>query len=518
MQHNIQVAAPQQPSSQMAIPPRVANEDNIIASPNSVHGIGAPLEQLQGHIPTTQLQNTQKRKRTTEVNAQSGPGHGRMSPYPIRRRKAKILSAQITRSQSVDLYGLQKTEDAIITELMQMLQLGVWEPTLTFRNALTSSVPMKDKRDADGNHIKLKARFVAHGNRQKRAWLAEPDISSPTADMGTVNLFIAIATYYRMDVVTVDVVGAYLNAYLDERDRVYVRLDARVSELLVRISPDYAEYVQADGTIVVRLLKALYGLLQSGKRWHDYLIEVLEGFGFDKSRYDPCLFMLYGEDGTLLAILVLFVDDMILGSLDGDCTSKLLDYLRQHVYDITVKIGQEHAFLGVKYNFYTSPEYDFPYCEQRMDGYIREIIDDMGKYGELVGTAKTPATEDLTNDPWLSEGCELLIPEMKEFFHSMVAKMLFASQRVRFDILFPVQVLTRRVSEPTTVDLSHLYRIGKYLKDHPDLTITIRPRSMLMSAYVDAGHQGHYDGRDQVGAITFLGVLRLRSDPSVPRL
>ena len=48
---------------------------------------------------------------------------------------------------------------------------------------------------------------------------------------------------------------------------VYMKLGAEVSTAITELDPLYQAYVRPDGTVIVKLMKALYGCVQSAKRW-----------------------------------------------------------------------------------------------------------------------------------------------------------------------------------------------------------------------------------------------------------
>jgi hypothetical protein len=105
--------------------------------------------------------------------------------------------------------------------------------------------------------MKLKGRCVAGGHRQIRS--ASTSTSSPTVALTSVFVVITIAAHKRWDVVTVDITGAYLNAPLNED--VFMRLDPYLTDILVEISDEYIPFIRESGDLIVRLKKALYGLI-----------------------------------------------------------------------------------------------------------------------------------------------------------------------------------------------------------------------------------------------------------------
>eukprot|EP01041_Mallomonas_annulata_P039061 gene39061-62684_t len=48
-----------------------------------------------------------------------------------------------------------------------------------------------------------------------------------------------------------------------------MRVNPREAEVLCELDPEYRDYLTKGGTIYVRLLKALYGCVQSAKLWFD---------------------------------------------------------------------------------------------------------------------------------------------------------------------------------------------------------------------------------------------------------
>jgi hypothetical protein len=73
-----------------------------------------------------------------------------------------------------------------------------------------------------------------------------------------------------------------------------------------------------------------------------------------------------------------------------------------------------------------------------MEGYVNELFE----VYDVEGCAATPATEKLFI---ISEDSESLSGEMKERFHSRVAKLLYLAKRVRPDILTAIAFLSTRI-------------------------------------------------------------------------
>ena len=115
----------------------------------------------------------------------------------------------------------------------------------------------------------------------------EEGTDSPTINVFTVFLALAISAKRKMHKVVYDVAGAYLNADLKTPE--YMRLSKEVSKVALT-HPAYPPCLRADGTITVKLKKALYGLKQASRAWFDLLVVTLKNMGFKQGRMDRCCF------------------------------------------------------------------------------------------------------------------------------------------------------------------------------------------------------------------------------------
>jgi hypothetical protein len=68
---------------------------------------------------------------------------------------------------------------------------------------------------------------------------------------------------------TTDFPAAYINAERTGLEPVYMRLDRTTSMLMIEIDKDWKRYMSDDGVIIVEVVRALYGLIESAKLWYD---------------------------------------------------------------------------------------------------------------------------------------------------------------------------------------------------------------------------------------------------------
>ena len=387
--------------------------------------------------------------------------------------------------------------EAMMKELYQMLQKDVFRFILPFeikpeqdKKALMSFKFFKQKFLPDGTPDKFKARLVAGGHMQDRDDAG--NISSPTVTLSAVMMVAAIAKRENRKVVTVDITGAYLNASMKDRD-VYMRLDKVMSGVMVHINPSLEKYLRHNGTMLVKLEKALYGCIEYAKLWYEELDEKLKAYGMKANPREPCVFNKVIANGKQITAII-YVDDLMITCKDENEIDKLCDYLRNEFETITMHDGVRHSYLGMTFDFG-----DDRGLVITMAGYEEDAL----KHYGVTGVAATPATNSLFEiDPSSSP----LDNEESLLFHSKVAKLLYLALRTRPDILTCVSFLTTRVKAPTVEDNKKMDRLLRYLKGSKGKGIVINVSNDIgIKAYVDASYGVHADGKSHTGCIITLG-------------
>ena len=104
----------------------------------------------------------------------------------------------------------------------------------------------------------------------------------------SIILCMKIACSLDMLIVTIDIVGAYLNAHMTHD--VFMRFSPYETKILCELCPEYAGYVY-NGFLYLLLLKALYGCIEAARLFFENLKTSLTKFGFVQHSYDPCVFI-----------------------------------------------------------------------------------------------------------------------------------------------------------------------------------------------------------------------------------
>jgi hypothetical protein len=379
-------------------------------------------------------------------------------------------------------------------ELHQLHEKGVFQGVLpsfkTQKKIIKSFLFLKIKKDSFGIFEKLKSRLVAGGHEQDRSEMLYEDIYSPTASLSHIFIIACLAAREGRYVRTVDITGAYLNASM--KRGVYMKIDPILAALLVAIDSSYKQFLLPDGSIIVELLKALYGCVESAKLWYDLLSSTLLADGFIINPLDPCIFNKM-VDGLQITV-VIYVDDLFISSLNKSAIDSLELLLRDKFIDITVRDGLSHSYLGMTWDFSIPKSVSIS-----MLGYTSDLLD----FASVPGSVLTPATESLFD---IRESPPLRA-DAAERFHTLTAKLLYLAKRTRPDILLAVSFLTTRVNCSTDDDLSKLHRVIKYLNSCPDLGINLEASDPSgIRAYIDASYGIHVDGKSHSALISSLGM------------
>jgi hypothetical protein len=452
---------------------------------------------------------------------QSEPTPEFRSPYNLRRNpKAKVWHTKViarkrnsrTKKKShyacalhVSMRRMMKTRPeatsmAVKEELRQMLEKKCFTPmvydemsTQRQKNSIRSFLFLKEKFDAAGNFTKMKARLVADGSRQDYLDVDNIDTSSPTAQLSSVLIVAATAAMENRTVCTADIKGAFLNAVMPADQIVDVLLDAETSSELIAIDPSYKKYSRRDGCLAVKLNKALYGCRQSSRLWFEELKGLLLRLGFVMNPYDPCVYNKMFE-GRQFSV-VIYVDDLLMTCYHAGAIKWLTEELDKAYDGITTSEGKAHSYVGMFLDFSNAGVLTIS-----LKGFERSIRNEGGVHG----TVLTPALDNLFDiDPVSPK----LGDHERQVFHTMTAKLLYLSKRVRPDVFLAVSFLTTRVQCPTQEDRSKLDRVLKYLNHKPEVSLVFgAAKAKTLEAYIDASYGTHQEsGYSHSGCVITYG-------------
>jgi len=297
-------------------------------------------------------------------------------------------------------------------------------------------------------------------------------------------------------VVVTDIGGAFLNASMKPTGvKVHMRLASTMAKLLVQLAPEYGQYLDESGCMVVELDKALYGCVEASLLWYNDLRSKLVDFGFVANPYDQCVFnKVDGATGSQVTV-VLHVDDLMITSVSQQLIDDFHVYLNSVYPETKSTQGPIVNYLGMCFDFSGDGE-----VRITMENCVNDILKSCGE----ITMKPTPASSSLFD---INSDQVKASEEQRKTFHTLVAKMLYLAKRVRPECLTAVAFLSTRVQACDLDDMAKLKRLLGYVKGTATRGIVLRVgEKMTVKAYIDAAYGVHTDsGKSHTGCAIVLG-------------
>ena len=194
--------------------------------------------------------------------------------------------------------------------------------------------------------FRLKSRIVTLGYMQVPG-VDFTEKFSPVANDTSTRIIILLTLYYTPQgwvCEVFDVEAAFLEPYLD--NVMYIQWPEGIVELGF-LSPE-----ERDSTCV-RLERSMYGNVDAALRWlREFKTFLVKECGFVACVADPCI-LYYQEDGKLLIVMSIHVDDSMVAGRKEDLT-KFYEKVRTR-FNIT-ELGTLSKYLGVRYEWYNDKD------------------------------------------------------------------------------------------------------------------------------------------------------------------
>ena len=262
---------------------------------------------------------------------------------------------------------------------------------------------------------KIKGRTCANGSRQRNFVKAEDNFASPTASLESILTTLVIDAYEGRDVAVADVPGAYLHAEFPQDKKVVLKLTGVFVNIMCSVNSKYTEHVIYEVNrrgkrvkqLYVRVLRALYGCIESALLWYELYSSTLQDMGFKLNPYDKYVAnkIIDGKQCTV----VFNVDDNKVSQADPTVFTQVLDQIASHFGKLSITRGTNHDFLGM----------DIEIKDRKVYIDMQHQVEEALEWGGVQDGTKpaTPATKELYND---SEHEALLDGEQSDTYHSVV--------------------------------------------------------------------------------------------------
>ena len=470
------------PSASLGVVPGVAAEQVVL-----LPGGQATLEETYRDQPEELVVNVSERGR-------------------VRRKSFKLLSTEVGKVTEMvttriakgmhEVNALQgklrdRANAALLEEIRNLIQdhstlSGAYKSDVgSGDEILPVSVIVEDKA-VNGKSVKDKARIIAGGHRQDKNDFRS--LSTQTVNTESVFILLAITACENRELMVIDVKGAYLNADMKRPDgkQTFIKIDKQLAKLFVEVEPSLKKFAASDGTMILRLDKALYGCIQSSALWQNKLTETLIAMGYRISSYDACVAI--SPSGNV--IVCFHVDDLLVVSKDAVASRKFKAKFEKF-FTITSKEGSELDYLGIHIRRTGRG------IELSQKAMVAKLIAD------TKGTANSPAAM-IEEEPNAAE--EELLPDHEAAeYRSATALALYLSKRTRPDILQAVNMLCRKAQTPSVKDKVALRRLIRYMSKTRNSVMILPATSLNVEAYIDASFATAKDRKSITGATIMIG-------------
>ena len=303
---------------------------------------------------------------------------------------------QMTAREGFKRFG----EDAVIAMLKEYTQLdkGAVEGKPVIEGISADSLSEEQKKQAleAVNLIKkknsglVKGRACTDGSKQHLYMKPGESYASPTVSLEATLTTLMIDVFEDCDVAICDVPGAFLQAKMPEGKTVIMRIRGRFVDILCEVNPEYKKYVTIENgkkVLYVKVLRAIYGCIESALQWYLLYRDTLEKEGFEINPYDCCVAnkIINGKQCTI----TWFVDDNKVSHCDPNVVTSILDMLKSHFGDhLVIQPGKVFNLLGMCLEIM-----DDKRIKISMKDHVEEALEMFGE--PITGTVSSPHTKKL---------------------------------------------------------------------------------------------------------------------------
>ena len=309
-----------------------------------------------------------------------------------------------------------------------------------------------------------KARFVAGGH------LTEPPASitySSVVTRDSIRIAFLVAALNNLDITACDVGNAYLNAPCREK-------------IWFIAGPEFG----SQQGMVVKIVRALYGLKSSGASWRAMFNSTILDMGFESTVADPDVYRRASAkaDGfKYYEYILVYVDDVLIISHDTESHLKRI----QASYDLNPEsIGPPKRYLGADIKRLTRPKDSSgqEYWAMSAESYVSNAIENVklllaadGRF--LKSSAKAPFSSSTyrpevdTTDECDDAGASR--------YAQLIGVLRWAVELGRIDIYTEVALLSQHLALPRIGHLEVVYHIFAYLNKHKSSSLLFDPSNPI---------------------------------------
>jgi hypothetical protein len=431
---------------------------------------------------------------------------------PLTRFPPGLIPSHLGHCYALTLDAALKTkyredvEKAAVKECKNLVDFKVWRylkrkedasPSV-HKNILPCSLIVKDKRDSHGNLLAWKGRLANGGHRTDPAFYDPNERTSPTAHIDSIYTFLAFMEKEQLSMELFDVPSAYLNARLKDGHKHLMRIRPTIATFVCKADPPAKEFLQSDGSLLVELDKALYGLPEAGTLWHELFTGILARSGYTSCPGDSCLWSRFDSDGSI-SLLLLYVDDVMHlykgKSIRDRLYKKLKDAGLPKLTMSYLEQGKPVSFLGLS-------------IEKTARGHL--FISQPGYTASIVAAHGTghkspsPLPSNFTTRNLKDEDLKELSDKGKHQYLQLCMRISWLT-RTRPDLSAAVSYKQVYCNRPRNIDWKDLQHMVNYLEGTLNLGIKLHVTELQPKLSIDAALAVHEDRKSHGGAMVTAG-------------
>ena len=397
------------------------------------------------------------------------------------------------------LPGEASSDPESIDDIPELLgeedEIGEWTEVVSKKGKKKQATEQQQK------DVKIRGRWVGGGHKQQRGEILAERVA-PTARGTTHSLLMTIAAFEGRQLRVGDIPSAYLQAeHIPSNGRpVYIIADRHTTGLIIKAMPEYGKFIRPNGTMLLRVKKAMYGLVESAWLWYQELAKQLTGIGYKVSEHDRGLFYKkVFKNGKCIAsnLASVHVDDIISAASPNEEGKRLeaefWDFLEAKWPGLKLQLGPHYKHLS--WNIYQ--DHRTGEIRKSQKDYLIEVIKSVGVKKEHKLPCRSDLLESDPKSPKLSES-------KASRFRSILQKIAYAREG-RPDFDFPVCYLQSKQSSPSEQDWSDLEHLLSYIKKFPEKQVIVKPKDLQLRGHVDASFNMTIDARSYYGYLITLG-------------
>ena len=231
---------------------------------------------------------------------------------------------------------------------------------------------IKEKINGD-----IKGKICANGAKQRRYVKAREITYSLTVSLVSILTTLTIDAYEGRDITIVDVPGGYFHTDMTQAKGkiVLLKLKGNFVDIMCSVNKEFTSHVICEGktkVLYMKVLRAIYGFLESTMLWYNIYVTTLKGMGFELIPYDLCVAnkIINGKQCTI----IWFVDDNKIIQMDPAVVDSIIKELTKYFGELSITKGKEHAFLGMNIKIRDDENIEIDMIEQ-----LKEVIAWLGE-------------------------------------------------------------------------------------------------------------------------------------------